>query len=320
MNTKRYETADIAIGISACLAGEKVRFDGSSKSSNFCIHELGKYVKYQKFCPEVAIGLPVPRPTIRQIEQHGEIHVAQPDGTGDVTQPLRAYGEKVANQINHLSGFIFCAKSPSCGMERVKVYSAEGNPLAANGIGVFADAIMRINPLLPCEENGRLNDPLIKENFVARVFAYHHWQQLNTTQISKHKLTEFHSCYKYTVMSHDLVAYKQLGQLLARADITVENMANQYVDGLMKALKKQATRKKHANTLSHIQGYFSKYLSPAQRQELTEQIEAYRVGLVPLMVPLTLINHYLMEHPQPYLAKQVYLNPYPKALKLRYGY
>lgn len=311
---------DIHIGISACLVGEKVRFDASNKPSNFCIHELGQHVTYKTFCPEVAIGLPIPRPTIRQIKHNDLIHVSQRDGSGDVTDALKAYGQKIAKMTKNLSGYVFCAKSPSCGMERVKVYSPEGNSLKSDGIGLFAKEIMAANPLLPCEENGRLNDPLIRENYVARVYAYKHWQDVEASGLTKHKLTSFHSQYKYTVMSHDLVAYKNLGQLLARADLPLEQMASEYISGLMAALSIKATRKKHANTLAHIQGYFSKHLKANERQELCEQIDAYREGLIPLMAPLTLINHYLLQYPKEYLTRQSYLSPYPSELKLRYAY
>lgn len=310
----------IVVGISACLVGEKVRFDASNKPSNFCIHELSKHVTFKSFCPEVAIGLPIPRPTIRLIKDQDVIRVSRPDGSGDVTEKLAQYGQKVAEFAKQFSGYVFCAKSPSCGMERVKVYSPEGNSLTADGVGAFAAEIMKANPLLPCEENGRLNDSIIRENFVARVFAYRRWQDLVQSGLTKHKLMTFHSQYKYTVMSHDLIAYKNLGRLLANPDMPLAKMADEYIAGLMSALKIKATRKKHANTLQHIQGYFSKHLTKVQRQELCEQIEAYRQGLVPLMVPLTLVKHYLLAFPKSYLAKQSYLNPYPDELKLRYGY
>jgi uncharacterized protein YbgA (DUF1722 family)/uncharacterized protein YbbK (DUF523 family) len=311
---------DLHIGISACLVGEKVRFDASNKPSNFCINEFGQHVTFKSFCPEVAIGLPIPRPTIRQIRRDDLISVSRPDGTGDVTEALSAYGKKVASMTKNLSGYVFCAKSPSCGMERVKQYSPEGNALVSNGVGVFAKEIMEANPLLPCEENGRLNDAILRENFVARVYAYKHWQNLEASGLTKHKLTTFHSQYKYTVMSHDLVAYKQLGRLLAKADMPLEEMASQYILGLMSALKIKATRKKHANTLAHIQGYFSKHLKSNERQELSEQIDAYRKGIIPLFAPLTLIKHYLLQYPKDYLAKQAYLSPYPDELRLRYAY
>lgn len=316
----KVEKRHLKIGISACLAGEQVRFDGSNKPSNFCLNELGQHVSYKSFCPEVAVGLPVPRPTIRQIKNNDLISVSRPDGTGDVTKALQSYGKKVALMTKDLSGYVFCAKSPTCGMERVKVYSPEGNALSSDGIGVFAKEIMQANPLLPCEENGRLNDLHIRENFVARVFAYKHWQNLEASGLSKHKLTTFHSQYKYTVMSHDLVAYKNLGQLLANNDIPLEIKAQEYISGLMAALSIIATRKKHANTLSHIQGYFSKHLKSNERKELSERIEDYRQGLIPLIAPLTLIKHYLLQYPKDYLKNQAYLAPYPEELKLRYAY
>ncbi|MDN3651931.1 DUF523 and DUF1722 domain-containing protein [Thalassotalea ponticola] len=310
----------ITIGISACLVGQQVRFDSSAKTSHFCVKELGKHVQYRAFCPEVAIGLPVPRPTIRQIKKDDMIIVARPDGSGDVTEALAEYGKRVAKVAENFSGYIFCAKSPSCGMERVKVYSEDGKGSTSDGVGAFAKEVMKANPLLPCEENGRLNDALIRENFVARVFAYRDWQQLNKRGLSKHALTQFHARYKYTLMSHDLIAYKQLGRLLADADIELEQMASQYIAGLMSALKKIATRKKHANTLQHLQGYFSKELTSEQKQELAQQIDDYRNGVLPLIAPLTLIKHYQREFPKDYLAEQFYLDPYPADLKLRYGY
>jgi uncharacterized protein YbgA (DUF1722 family)/uncharacterized protein YbbK (DUF523 family) len=311
---------DLKVGISACLLGDKVRFDASNKPSKFCIKEFSEHVTYKTYCPEVAIGLPIPRATIRQIKRGNVIHVSQKDGSGDVTEALKAYGEKVASLTSSLSGYVFCAKSPSCGMERVKVYNPQGSSLPSNGIGAFAKEIMTANPLLPCEENGRLNDPLIRENFVARVFAYKHWQTVEASGLTKHKLTTFHSRYKYTVMSHDLIAYKKLGQLLAETDLPLEKMAAQYILGLMTALKIIATRKKHANALSHIQGYFSKHLKPAEKQELCQQINAYREGFTPLVAPLTLIKHYLLRYPKDYLQQQAYLSPYPEQLKLRYAY
>lgn len=313
-------SSPINIGISACLVGENVRYDGGSKTSNFCVNELGQHVQYKAFCPEVAIGLPTPRSTIRQISKGDLISVSRPDGSGDVTEALAEYGKRVAKVAENLTGYIFCAKSPSCGMERVKVYSEDGKGSTSDGIGVFANEIMKANPLLPCEENGRLNDQVIRENFVARVFAYKSWQELNKEGLTKHKLIQFHSKYKYTVMTHDLVAYKSLGRLLASADMPLATMADEYILGLMNALKIKATRKKHANTLQHLQGYFSKNLTTSERQELAQQIHDYREGLVPLVAPLTLIKHYLMIYPMAYVAQQAYLDPYPAQLRLRYGY
>jgi len=308
------------IGISACVHGEPVRYDTGHKKSDFCMSELNKHVDFQTYCPEVAIGLPIPRPTIRQILKDDIITVSQPDGSGDVTQALTEYGQKTAQRITNLSGFIFCQKSPSCGMERVKVYYEHGKGCKHDGVGFFAREVMKANPLLPCEENGRLNDMPLRENFIIRIFAYRHWQELMASGLTKHKLIKFHSEHKYLVMSHHVASYKALGQLLARADLALPEQAELYITGLMTALKKLSNRKSHANTLMHLQGYFKRYLNKIQKQELVEKIHQYREGILPLLVPLTLINHYLREYTEEYLSAQVYLSPYPDDLKLRYGF
>lgn len=310
----------LTIGISACVLGEKVRYDTGHKRSYFCTEELSEFANFKAFCPEVAIGLPIPRPTIRQIIKDNIITVSRPDGSGDVTEKLTAYGKHVAGQISHLSGFIFCAKSPSCGMERVKVHHHHGKGSDSNGIGFFAREVMKANPLLPAEENGRLNDAVIRENFITRVFTYQKWLELKESGLTKHKLIQFHSQQKYLVMSHHIESYRQLGKLLARADIDINEQSALYISGLMAALKNKASRKSHTNTLHHLQGYFKKQLDAAKRDELTNEIAAYRKGLSPLLVPLTLIKHYLIEFPNEYLMQQAYLNPHPQALRLRYGY
>ncbi|MGF1709383.1 DUF523 and DUF1722 domain-containing protein [Vibrio kagoshimensis] len=311
----------IKIGISACVAGQKVRFDTGHKRSRFCTDDLADYVELEPVCPEMGVGLPTPRPTIRQTRHLDDvIHVSRPDGTGDVTQELIEFGQKHSQKSQHLAGFIVCQKSPTCGMERVKVYHHHGRGSESTGVGLFTQQLMDGNPLLPIEENGRLNDPVLKENFMTRVFTYSKWLNLVDEGITKHKLIQFHSAHKYLVMSHHIAGYKKLGQLLANADLDVDTMANQYITGLMEALSHHANRGSHANTLQHLQGYFKKQLTSIHRQELSTQINDFREGLIPLLVPLTLINHYLLEYPNEYLQTQVYLNPHPQELKLRYGY
>lgn len=315
------QQSSIKIGISACLAGEKVRFDSGHKKSNFCMDELGQHVEYKRFCPEVAVGLPIPRPTIRQVKVGDTIKVCRPDGTGDVGPQLTEYGKRVATeQTQELSGFVFCAKSPSCGMERIKIYNEAGTGNTSEGVGFFAEQIMAHNPLLPCEENGRLNDMHLRENFVMRVFTYKNWQNLILEPLSVHRLTQFHASYKYLLMAHNYQAYRTLGNLLGTFNgDDINNLANEYISGLMSALKKPASRKNNSNTLMHLQGYFKKDLSKVEKQELRDAIDEYREGLLPLYVPLTLLKHHLKVHPNAYLAKQVYFDPYPNELKLRYG-
>ncbi|MGL5814027.1 MAG: YbgA family protein [Aeromonas sp.] len=315
----------IKVGISACLLGQTVRFDGGHKHSHFCERELGAHFDFHPACPEMAIGLGAPRAAIRLVRRDGEVRAQSRDGTLDVTERLIAFSEQQAGRLDSLSGYILCAKSPSCGMERVRVYAVNdrapgGEGGAKEGVGLFAQALMEANPLLPVEEDGRLCDPVLRENFVLRVFAYHDWQQLCARGLSAASLTGFHARYKYLVLSHATRHYQDLGRLLGGLGREPLNeIAQRYIQGLMEALHLRANRRGHTNVLMHLQGYFKRVLTPSQKQELCELIDKYRLGLVPLLVPLTLLRHHLREHPNPYLARQVYLNPHPESLRLRYG-
>ncbi len=315
---KSVSTAAIQVGISACLLGQKVRFDGGHKRADFCQQELSRYFEFLPICPEVAIGLGVPRPTIRLVQRADGVHVEASDGSFDVTAPLLAYSEQMSSQLGQLSGYLFCAKSPSCGMERVRLYGDAGG--AKEGVGLYARTLMQRLPLLPVEEDGRLNDPQLRENFVMRVYAYHDWQQLLASGISRGKLIAFHSRYKYLLLAHHPAAYKELGRYLAvMADLPLEHVVARYAIGLMAALKLRASRKNHTNVLQHLQGYFKRELSAAQKAEFHDTIDKYRRGILPLLSPMTLLRHYLREYPNAYLQQQVYLNPYPEELALRYG-
>lgn len=308
----------IKVGISACLLGEKVRYDGGHKRADFCTEVLSRYFSFVPLCPEVAIGLGVPRPTIRLVQQGSEIRVQSADGSLDVTEPLKHYAQQKAAGLTELSGYIFCAKSPSCGMERVRLYGDGGG--SKSGIGLYAHTLMQALPLLPVEEDGRLNDPHLRENFVMRVYAYHEWQQLLASGVSRGALVAFHSRYKYLLLAHHPGAYKELGRYLgSMVQWPLEHVAERYGAGLMAALKQRASRKNHANVLQHLQGYFKKQLTTAQKAELHESIDNYRRGILPLLAPMTLLRHYLREHPNDYLQQQVYFSPYPQELALRYG-
>jgi uncharacterized protein YbgA (DUF1722 family)/uncharacterized protein YbbK (DUF523 family) len=310
----------IKVGISACLLGQEVRFDGGHKRSSFCERDLGAHFDYHPVCPEMAIGLGSPRAAIRLVKRNGEIRAEASNGSFDVTEKLIAFSEQKARQLDFISGYILCAKSPSCGMERVKLYGANNEGSAKEGIGLFAKALMEANPQLPVEEDGRLCDPILRENFVLRVFAYHDWQQLCAQGITAAALIRFHSRYKYLVLSHATTHYRALGRLLGHlSKANLQEVADSYIKGLMTALTLRANRRSHTNVLMHLQGYFKRVLTLAQKQELADTIDKYRTGIFPLLVPLTLIRHYLREYPNPYLEQQVYLNPHPDTLKLRYG-
>lgn len=309
----------IKIGISSCLMGNQVRFDGSHKYNSYINLTLSDYFDFQPFCPEVAIGLGTPRPPIRLINAKTRVRavgVKNPDL--DVTEQLNQYGittrEKLAKSF---CGFIFKSKSPSCGMERVKVYNASGMA-QSNGTGIFAAAIVAGLPDLPVEEEGRLMDPVIRENFIERVFCYSRWHDMTASGMSAARLIEFHTRHKFTLLSHDETAYRELGKVIANCSKrNVHNVATTYIRQFMTAMKKKATKRRHTNVLMHIAGYFKKSLETDDKKELLEIIHAYRNEEVPLIVPITLLKHYLRKYPNEYIAGQFYMQPHPKELMLR---
>ena len=307
------------IAISACLMGAEVRFNGGHKESRLCSRTLTDYFDFVEVCPEVAIGMGIPREPIRLVGDP-----VQPQAVGsidreiNVTRPLAEYGRKMAAELDDICGYIFMQKSPSCGLERVKVYHANGAPVDGGGRGIYAQAFCAQHPDLPVEEDGRLNDPVLRENFLTRVFAYSAWQQLLKEGLSRRGLTEFHSRYKYLLMAHNPVQYKALGNLLGNMGQTdPQALGPQYFSELMAALKKCATRRTHTNVLQHLSGYLKKTLSADDKQEVQHVIGQYRHGIVPLVVPLTLLKHHFRQHPDPYIAQQVYLQPHPENLSLR---
>jgi len=308
----------IKVGISACLLGDEVRFDGGHKRSAFCTDELGRHVEFVKLCPEVGIGMPVPRPTIRLEQRENGVRAIVPKTGEDVTQRLEDFAARAQGHLTQISGYVLCAKSPSCGMERVKLYNPENGHARKEATGIFAAQLQQRYPALPLEEDGRLNDPILRENFVMRVFVYAAWQGL-PERISKADLLAFHTSLKLLLLAHNQQVYRDLGRHVAQQQEMTDEFLKSYIETVMDALAEPATRANHTNVLQHIQGYFKATLSEDQRAELTEAILSYRQGIEPLLVPLTLLRHYLREFPNDYLAGQRYLNPYPKDLKLRYG-
>ncbi|GKX62077.1 membrane protein [Pragia fontium] len=311
----------IPIGVSACLLGEQVRFDGGHKRFDFLCDDLAPYVDLQPICPEMAIGLPSPRPALRLIQQGNDISlVTSRDNTIDYTDKMQAFSAAKAPQLSQLSGFIVCAKSPSCGMERVSVYSPKGDSAQKLGVGLFTAQLMKTLPWLPVEENGRLNDPLLRENFIIRIFALRELNQLYASGLSKGALLAYHSRYKLLLLAHSQPEYRKIGPFVAAIDqMPIEAFFYAYRLQLMQLLAKPATRQNHTNVLQHIQGYFRRYLTATQRQALAELIDRYRLGTQPLLAPITLLKHYLAEYPDAYLSQQRYFDPYPEALRLRYG-
>ncbi len=307
------------IGVSACLLGHQVRYDGGHKRNQFLIDELDTHVEFVPVCPETAIGLGIPRPPIRLVGDFENPRVlGVTDSSLDVTDRLHHYAESQVSSFLSLSGFILKKDSPSCGMERVKVYDPAGKNATRKGTGVFARVLMERLPLLPVEEEGRLNDAVLKENFVNRVYVYQRWQQLLESGLTAASLIDFHTAHKYMVMAHSQAAYQRLGKLLSNlSGDRVQNIADEYVEELMATLKRRINRKRHVNVLQHIMGYLKKRIDTDDKAELTASIEAYRRGETPLVVPITLLRHYFRNHHDKYMAKQFYLFPYPESLGLR---
>lgn len=309
----------IPVGISSCLLGNKVRYDGGHKRSKYCLNVLSECFDLTPFCPEVAIGLSTPREPIRLVgsaDSPRVVGVKNPDL--DVTDQLIAYANTVSENQKSLCGYILMKGSPSCGMERVKVYHENGMPNEA-GSGAYAAQIMRNNPALPVEEDARLNDPVLRENFITRVFVYSSWQDEVMQSPSLHEVIQFHSRHKYQLMAHSYEGYKQLGRYLAdeAPQKELDEVLSEYILALMTHLKNRASRKSHTNTLMHIMGYLKRDVDADTKQDLLEAIEQYRSSQVHLVVPLTLLKHYLKRHGSEYIQSQAYLDPYPHELGLR---
>lgn len=308
------------LGISACVLGEPVRFDGGHKASTFCLQQLKPLVQFVAICPEQAIGLGVPRPAIRlQRNNLQDIKLVQSRQPSiDHTQAMLAYTAQLMPKLATLSGYVVCAKSPSCGMERVRLYDDAGQQIGKIGVGIYTHQLMQHYPWLPIEEDGRLLDPLLRENFITRIFSCYDYQQQMQDGFTVAKLVRFHSRYKFLVMAHSPVAYRELGRLVAGAKLfDAGELSLRYLTDLMQALKNIASRKQHANVLQHLQGFLKKSLNSAEKNELTDLIHRYRQGFLPLMAPLTLLGHHLRQYPNQYVAAQRYLSPYPEQLGLR---
>jgi uncharacterized protein YbgA (DUF1722 family)/uncharacterized protein YbbK (DUF523 family) len=309
------------LGISSCLLGEEVRFDGGHKKNRFLVDVLGQYVEWFAVCPEVEMGMGTPRESIRlQGKADHPILIGPRSGT-DYTEGMLNWSRQRLDEIEswNLHGYVLKKDSPSCGLFRVRVYDENGQA-ERNGRGVFARELTARMPLLPVEEEGRLNDLRLRENFIERIFIYERWLRLLDETTTPAALVAFHTAHKLTVMSHSPRHYRQLGRLVADAGkASFEGLLDDYSTSLGEALAILATRGRHTNVLQHLLGFLKR--QPLERDEiaeLVETIESYRLGLVPLIVPLTLLNHHFRKHDVPdWVHDQVYLKPYPKELMLR---
>ncbi|MDC0663601.1 YbgA family protein [Marinobacter sp. SS21] len=308
----------IPVGISTCLLGEQVRYDGGHKHSRFCTEVLARHFDFHPTCPEVAAGLGTPRPAVHLREIDNNLRLIDAKGNADHTESMQAVIDQVVPSLGHLRGYILMAKSPSCGMERIKVHNEEGQLIHRDGRGLFAEALMQAYPLLPVEEEGRLHDDQLRENFVERVFAYDDWLQNVVADLSPEALIQFHTRHKFQLLAHNEAIYRTLGPLLADLKCTpLEQIAKQYISGFMAAMACKVSRGAHVNAMQHLMGYLRDSMGDADRQVLTEQIEAYHRGELPLIVPMTLLRMAQRREPVDYVALQQYLSPYPDELGLR---
>ena len=314
---------DIPIGISACVLGQKVRFDGGHKLDRFIRDTLGTYVRFVPVCPEFEIGLGIPRESLRLVRggaTGAQLRLVAPKSGSDRTERMQTYAHKRLKQLaqEKLCGYILQKGSPSCGMERVRIYSRPGVAPARNGRGIYAQALMAQFPNLPVEEDGRLNDAGLRENFIERIFAYRRFRSLFGGRWKMGDLVAFHSREKLLLLSHDRPNYDELGRMVASAKGRDRKLvAGEYETLFMTGLRKMATRGKQTNVLQHIAGHFKKLIDASDRQEVQEVIDSYRVGHVPLVVPITLLKHHVRRHGIEYLAQQTYLEPHPTELMLR---
>jgi uncharacterized protein YbgA (DUF1722 family)/uncharacterized protein YbbK (DUF523 family) len=309
----------IKLGISTCLLGEKVRFDGGHKWDRFLTDTLGKYVVYVPVCPEVECGFGIPREAFRLVGDPQNPRLVTSRTNIDHTDRMVQWAQKRVAELEkeNLCGYIFKSGSPSSGLERVKVYDRNNVP-AKTGVGIFSRIFMEHFPLLPVEDEGRLNDPKLRENFIERIFTLRRWREAMEQQKNIKNLIVFHTKHKLLVLSHSPSHYQMMGKLVARGkEVPWKDLQEEYQRLLLEALTLKTTPKKNSNVLQHILGYFKEQLSVDEKQELLEVIELYRQGLVPLIVPITLVNHYVRKYDQPYLKNQFYLHPHPLELQLR---
>jgi uncharacterized protein YbgA (DUF1722 family)/uncharacterized protein YbbK (DUF523 family) len=310
----------IRIGVSACLIGERVRYDGADKRDAFITETLGAVFDWVPICPEVAIGMGVPRLPIRLVGDIGAPQALGVDEPGlDVTAALNAYGRRAAGTLQDIDGYIFKARSPSCGPLRVPVYASNGRA-RRRGVGLYAREIATRQPLLPIVDEEQLADRAMRDSFIERVFAHRRWRRMLASGFSLARLMEFHSIHKLSLMAHGAVHYRTLGQCVAAGKgLRPAQLRDAYGTGFMAALKIPATPKRHANVLQHLMGYLKKQLNHSDKTELLEVIDAYRVGHLPLIAPLTLLRHHFRRFPHPYVEKQVYLYPETAETQLRHS-
>jgi uncharacterized protein YbgA (DUF1722 family)/uncharacterized protein YbbK (DUF523 family) len=309
----------IRVGVSSCLLGQEVRYDSGHKKDRYLTDILDDYVEWVSVCPEVESGMSTPRPAMRLVEDGQNVRMAEIKSNIDHTTQMTKFSQLRVRKLRdqNLCGYILKKNSPSCGMTRVKIWKDKGMP-RRDGRGLYASALMDAYPNLPVEEEGRLHDAALRENFIERVFAYRRLQDLFRPRWTVGQVMKFHTAHKLQLMAHSPVAYRTLGQLVAvTKEVPRATFRSDYEDSFMTALAQLASRGRNTNALQHAAGYVKTKIDSASRNELADLIHDYRNGLVPLVVPLSLLRHHIRVHEIDYLAGQSYLQPHPKELMLR---
>jgi uncharacterized protein YbgA (DUF1722 family)/uncharacterized protein YbbK (DUF523 family) len=319
MKARESVTKPIRIGLSMCLLGEKVRFDSGHKKDRYITDTLGRFFEFVPVCPELEVGMGVPREPVRLVSSSKHIHMVGVKSGTDWTEMMTKYSDEKVKMLKNLglSGFILKSDSPSCGMERVRIYIEEGMP-SKNGRGLFAERLIREMPLMPIEEEGRLNDSRIRENFIVRVFAYYHFSELVNNKFSLGALVRFHTDHKYLLLAHSPKHYEYLGRIVAHGKkLGRSELIDKYGSMFMEGLGVKSSTKKNVNVLQHIIGFLRDQLTMLEKDDILQTIDDYHKELVPLIVPITLIRHYIKKYDIAYIKDQVYLTPHPKELMLR---
>lgn len=309
----------ILLGVSSCLLGNPVRYDGGHQRDPYIIQTLGQYVRYLPVCPEVECGMPIPRESLRLVGPPENPRLLTRKTGEDHTEAMQAWAQKRLDALEkeNLCGFIFKGGSPSSGMERVKVYNEKGHMVTKTGVGIFAKAFMERFPLIPVEEDGRLHDPVLRENFIIRIFALTRWREARKA-MKLGDLVAFHTDNKLLILAHSTEHYREMGRLVAKGKaMETKDLFREYETLLLQALSRKSTARKNTNVLQHMLGYFKQILPDAERKELLDLITRYHKGQLPLIVPMTLFGHHVRKYDVAYLARQTYMNPHPAELALR---
>ncbi|MEJ2721725.1 MAG: DUF523 and DUF1722 domain-containing protein [bacterium] len=313
------ESVPLRLGVSSCLLGEEVRYDGGHCRNRFVVDVLGNWFQWIPVCPEIEIGMGAPRPTIRLTADGDAVRLVAPKTEEDFTRRMNDYSGKRVRELMalDLDGYIFKKGSPSCGIERLPIFGDNG-VLRRNGVGVYADRLMRLWPQLPIEDEGRLNDAGLRENFIERVFCRNRWRTLRSRGLTRRRLVAFHTAHKFLLQAHNEAGYRRLGKLVGGAgSIPDGELFSRYEEELQHVMRTRSTKKKHVNVLQHGLGFFKRVLDSGEKREILAAIDDFGTGLLPLIVPLTLFRYNIRKHGIEYLEGQLYFDPHPKELMLR---